>query len=359
MTRTTLPLSALALALVAAACSGGSSASPTTGADGAAPGDRCQTNRDYGTITFLTGFSYAASSGIVEIIAAEEQGYFDELCLDVEIQPSFAEANAALLASGQAQLASVGSISDVVGANVNAEAGVVAIAQYGNTAIEAIAVPADSGIETIADLKGKLMGVKGDIPASLQNLLAAEGAPRGSFDENILDSFDPVAGGFDLGIDALPVYINNEPYAMDAAGFEYRLFRPVDFDIASSFGLIITSDEFLADHPSIVEDFLAAAFRGYEFARANPDVAVGYSVKRLGGTDLAYLTEITEGPRWASEIGIIDETQPDGLDLGIPNEDLLRAEVELMVANGIYADMPDLATMVDAGPARAAYGQNP
>lgn len=337
----------LSIGLVAAACSGGDVAPDSA--------DRCEANTEFGSITYVTGFGYAASSGIVEIIAAQEEGYFEELCLTVEIQPSFTGANSGLLASGQAQLGSVGSISDVVGANVNADAGVVLVAQYGNTAIEAIAVPADSGITQISDIQGTLMGVKSDIPASLQNMLASEGAPRYTFDELLLDGFDPISGGFDLGIDALPVYVNNEPHSMDAAGFEYTLFRPIDFDIPSSFGMIITSESFLAEHPTIVEDFLRAAFKGYEFSVANPDAAVAHSVSYLGDTDLAYLTEVTEGPRWSTEIEIVTETKPDDLGFGVPNEDLLRSEVELMVANGIYEEMPDLSSMLDAGPARAAY----
>ena len=69
------------------------------------PQARCDANRDAGTITYLSGFDFAATASIVEVVIAEQAGYFDELCLDVELQPSFSTANYLIVASGEAQFA--------------------------------------------------------------------------------------------------------------------------------------------------------------------------------------------------------------------------------------------------------------
>src|SRR5688572_23125077 len=45
------------------------------------PADRCAANQEAGTITYLSSFDYAASASIVEVIVAEQKGYFDALCL--------------------------------------------------------------------------------------------------------------------------------------------------------------------------------------------------------------------------------------------------------------------------------------
>lgn len=344
----TLNCALLTAALLAAACGSDSDTAATDA-------DRCESNKAAGTITYVSGFEFAASSGIVDVISAKEEGYFDEVCLTVELRPSYAAANAALLASGQAQFGNVGTISDVLNANLNADADMVILAHYGNTAIEGIVVPADGDINVLADIQGKLVGVKGDIPASLQNMLAAGGAPRGTFDELLLESFDPIAGGFDLGIDALPVYTNNEPYQLDAAGFDYTLFRPLDFDIPSSFGYLVTSGSFLTEHPGVVEDFLRAAFKGYDFAMNNPDAAIAHSVSYLASSDAAYLTEVTEGPRWRTEVTLVAETKPADLGFGMINSELLGAEVQLMTDNAIFDSLPDWESMTEASVAAGLY----
>src|SRR5690606_36392700 len=57
------------------------------------PEARCAANREAGTITFLTGFDYAATASAIEMLVADEQGYFEDLCLDVEIKPCLSTSN--------------------------------------------------------------------------------------------------------------------------------------------------------------------------------------------------------------------------------------------------------------------------
>ncbi|HEX4984411.1 MAG TPA: hypothetical protein VFV63_22090, partial [Ilumatobacteraceae bacterium] len=41
------------------------------------PDERCEANRAAGTITYLSSFDFAAAASIVEVLVAEERGYFD------------------------------------------------------------------------------------------------------------------------------------------------------------------------------------------------------------------------------------------------------------------------------------------
>src|SRR5882757_4444490 len=67
----------LASALVAAACgSGGKPAMPPPGSSRLISSNRCAQNKAAGKITFLTSFDYAASVGILDVLAADEVGYF-------------------------------------------------------------------------------------------------------------------------------------------------------------------------------------------------------------------------------------------------------------------------------------------
>ena len=73
------------------------------------PPARCEANKAAGRITYLSGFDFSASASIVEVIVAEDKGYFDDMCLDVELKPSFSVANYTLVAANESQFASAGS----------------------------------------------------------------------------------------------------------------------------------------------------------------------------------------------------------------------------------------------------------
>jgi ABC-type nitrate/sulfonate/bicarbonate transport system substrate-binding protein len=354
----------IALALLAASCSDDEpdAATPSSG-DGADTTesasdeviDRCAANEAAGTITYLSSFDFAAAASILDVIVAEAEGYFEELCLDVEILPSFAPGNGALVASGSGQISSAGSFGELVNTNVQGEADLVAIAQYGKTAIETLIVPADSDIEELADLEGATVGIKGDLPYSLQTMIGLAGVDRASFDEPLLEGFDPVAH-LNLGIDALPVYKSNEPAQLDAAGVEYRQFDPLDFDVPASFAVFFTSESFLADHPTAVEDFLRAVFRGFEFAVANPEVAVGYSFERIdaAGNPFFFSNE-GEGFRWVTESTLVLATTPDGQGPGLLDVDRLGQEIELLTEVGVFDGLPDWRSMLAEGLADSLY----
>jgi ABC-type nitrate/sulfonate/bicarbonate transport system substrate-binding protein len=321
-------------------------ASTTAGGDADAPAgdvideERCEANQAAGTITYISSFDFAAAASILDVVVADAEGYFDELCLDVEILPGFAPANGALVAEGRAQMSAAGSFGELVNTNVQGEADLVAVAQYGKTAIEALIVPADSDVVELTDLPGTTVGIKGDLPYSIQTMLGRAGVERGTFDELILDGFDPVAH-LELGIDALPVYKSNEPAQLDAAGVEYRVFDPLDDDVPASFAVIFTSRSFLDDHPTAVQDFLRAAFRGFQFAVDDPETAVGYAFERIdaAGNPNFFSTE-GEGFRWVTESELVLSTTAEGEGPGLLDLDLLGAEIEALTEVGVFDEVP-------------------
>lgn len=351
----------VALALVSAACTD----DPTDDgeADGSGSGtddtelsfeDRCETNRAAGTITFLSAFDFAAAASILDVIVADAEGYYDELCLDVDIKPGFAPTGG-LVAAGQAQISSAGSFGEVVNTNVQGETDLVAIAHYGKTSIEELIVPADSSIEELSDLTGATVGIKGDLPYSLQAMLGHAGIERSSLTEPLLEGFDPVAH-LDLGIDALPVYKSNEPAILDAAGVDYRVFDPLEFDIPASFGVFFTSADFLDQHPGAVRDFLRASFRGFQFAVDDPEAAVGHAFERIdaAGNPLFFSSE-GEGFRWVTESDLVLDTTAAGEGPGLIDADRFGAEIELLTEVGVFDELPDWDAMYRSDVADGLY----
>jgi len=358
------------LGLIAAACGDDSEDSATEdttdgdtapddgeAAEGTPIGDeRCARNEDAGTITFVTGFDFAASAGIIDMIVADAEGYFDELCLDVDLQPGFAPSNAALVIEGQAQIGNAGGFAEMVANNEAGEGDLVAIMHWGRTAIEGMVIPADGTAEDFGDLCGATVGIKGDLPYSLQAAVALSGIERSCFDsEVLLDGFDPISH-LDLGIDALPVYKSNEPNILDNAGVEYTLLDPLDFDVPASFGITFTTQRFIDENPDVVGDIVLALAKANEFAKANVEESVDHAFELIEATgNQLFLAKEAEVFRWGVESELIRDLTPEGQGPGIPDEELLGAEIEAMTSAGVFDETPDFAAMIDASFAEAVY----
>lgn len=342
-----LPLVAV-LALVAAACSGDS-------ADDGVASARCEANRAAGPITFVTGFDFAASAGIIDAIVADAQGYFDELCIDFEVQPGFAPASSALVIEGQAQFGNSGSFGELVNNNVAGEGDLVALLHWGRTAIEAIVLPEGSQITDFSELCGSVVGIKGDLPYSLQTSVAMSGIDRGCFEEILLDGFDPIQH-LELGIDALPVYKSNEPNILSSAGVPFTMLDPLDLEVPSSFGINFTTQAMIDEHPDLVVDVVRALIKAQDFAAANPDKAVDNAFELIDAAgNPMYFAKEAERYRWSVESGLIADLAPAGTGRGIPDLDLLGAEIDALTQVGVFEEMPDWRSMVNADIAASVY----
>ncbi|MPY95439.1 MAG: hypothetical protein GEV08_20995 [Acidimicrobiia bacterium] len=344
---------ALCLALLAGACGddgGGAEDAedgPTT--SGAAttgfPDDRCQANRDAGQLVFVTSFDYSAAASIIDVVVAEEQGFFEDVCLDVALQAGFSTANVPLLAAGQAQVTSLGSFSEVAVANA-AGADIVAIAVEGKTSIEELLVEDGRGITELADLTGHRVGIKGAIPYSVRAMLAAAGVDESTLQQTEV-GFNPVVL-FETDIDALPVYKSNEPAQLDAAGYagRYTVFDPRDDEVPASFAVYATSRDFAEEHPSAVADFLRAALHGFAWAVEHPEEAVAATLER-SDPQLFFQPE-GEAFRWATESALVLDTTPDGEPVGAVDLELLEAEVAYLVELGVIEEgSVDVASSAD------------
>ncbi|MFM2182536.1 MAG: hypothetical protein RJB61_830 [Actinomycetota bacterium] len=321
------------------------------------PEARCAANRAAGPIVYLSGFDFAATASIVDVLVAQERGYYDELCLDVDIRPSFSVDNYPLVAANEAQFASAGSFSEMVdfaGAN---DAGFVALGVEGRTGIDALLVK--KGVaSTLDELEGATIGVKGAVTTSVRAMLAAAGLYEGDgYETVLLDGFDPLAHIAAPGIAGFPVYKSNEPARLRAAGVEFDIFDPSDYGIPGSFGVLYTNTTFLAEHPTAAQDFMRATLKGLRYAVDNPDDASAVAVEAINSGDNAlYLTPEGEAARWAVDAELLTERVTDSEPLGLPILGLLTAEVEDYAAVGLFGGTaPDIASMVDASVVAGVY----
>jgi len=358
---TTVRAAALAVAGLAATTLAGTAAGSTLASTppadstsaGSAPAidaERCAANRDAGTITYLTGFDFAAAASMVEVFVAADRGYFDDLCLDVEVRPSFSTANYPLVAGGEAQFASAGSFSEVLEFAHRNETELVAVTVDGRTPIDVLIVKPGTAA-TLADLDGATIGVKGTLQPSIAAMLATAGLREGDdYQTVLLDGFDPLAHLALDGIDAFPGYRSNEPGTLERAGEAFDLFDPADYDIPGSFGVTYTSRAFLDEHRTAVEDFARAALRGLADAIADPDAAVATAMALVtAGGNPNYLSEEGEHFRWTTDAATVSAGVTPERPLGVPIPELLEAEVAAYHDVGLFADgLPPVTDALDA-----------
>ena len=275
------------------------------------PEERCAANQEAGTITYLSSFDFAATASIVDVLVAESKGYYDDLCLDVELKPSFSVLNYPLIAANDAQFSSGGSFSEMVdfaGAN---DAGFVALAVEGRTGIDAL-ITKDDDITDLAQLEGETIGVKGAITPSVKAMLAQQGLIEGDDYETVLiEGFDPLVHIAIPDIVGFPGYKSNEPLQLEAAGVPFTLYDPSEFDIPGSFGIVYTNATFLDEHPTAAQDFMRATMRGLADAIADPEAAAAIALEAIDANgNTMFLSPEGEQARCAVESQLVD----DGVD---------------------------------------------
>ena len=323
------------------------------------PAERCAANRDAGTITYLSSYDFAASASIVDVLTADAKGYYDDLCLDVEIINSFSEANYPLIAADDAQFSSGGSFSEMVdfaGAN---DAGFVALAVEGRTGIDAL-ITKDGAVATLDDLKGTKIGVKGALTPSVRAMLAKQGLVEGTdYETVLLDGYDPLVHIEAPGIVGFPGFKSNEPKQLEAADIPFTLYDPSDFGIPGSFGVLYTNLTFLQEHPTAAQDFMRATMRGLQDAIADPQAAAQIAVDRINESGNAlFLSPDGEIARWGVESKLVAEGVSADKPLGLPLLDLLTEEVTTYAEVGLFGgNVPLIDTMVDAAPLQGIYDE--
>jgi ABC-type nitrate/sulfonate/bicarbonate transport system substrate-binding protein len=322
--------------------------------------ERCAANQEAGTITYLTGFDFAAAASMVDVFVAEEAGYFDELCLDVEVVASFSTANYPLIAANEAQFASGGSFSEVINFDAANDADLVAVVVEGRFPIDALILKPDTA-ETLDDLAGTTIGVKGAITPAVEAMLAGAGLVEGDgYATVLLDGFDPIAH---IAIDEIvgfPGYKSNEPGTLDRAGIDYDLFDPADYDVPGSFGVIYTSRQFLDEHPTAAQDFVRATMHGLADALDDPEAAAqsALDLAEAGGNP-SFLSLEGESFRWQTDAELLDQSYADGEPYGVPDLELLQAEIDAYDDVGLFTEeLPELTDIVDVDVAAAVYDEH-
>jgi NitT/TauT family transport system substrate-binding protein len=319
--------------------------------------ERCKANRAAGTIHYLSSFDFAAAASIVEVLVAKQKGYFEELCLDVDVIPSFSTENYPLIAANEAQFSSGGSFSEVIDFASRNEADFVALAVDGRTSIDALIVK-DGASSELADLKGKTIGVKGAISTPVAAMLKQAGLTEGEdYATVLLDGFDPKVHITIPEITGFPGWKSSEPNQLRTAGIPFELYDPTEYGVPGSFGVLYTNSSFLAHFPTAAEDFMRATIRGLSDALADPAAAAAIAVEMINANgNAAHLSPESESARWKVEADLIMNAGGSNLPIAAPDPHLLQREVETYADIGLFGGIaPDISRILNDTLLRGLY----
>lgn len=352
MTRRPLLLAApLALAALAlAGCAGSADTAPTGDSGSAVSAERCSLNKDAGDITYLSGYQWQASASILEVVAAKELGYFDDLCLNVSLEPGSGETsqNTQLLAAGTVQFTPL-SLQNLIQAQ-DAGVDVLGISSYSNEGLEVLLTMPD--ITKLTQLEGTILGHKGQLPPTVAAMLDEEGVDMSTI-EQVQVGYDPSV--LPRGqVTSLTGFISNEPNLLEAAGDEVTVWSPYDYGVPSSLGAMAVNPAFASEHPTAVEDFLRAILHAYAYCADNAEECVGYTAELSGdGYDAAHNQRI-----WETEAATVADTLPDGWSLGAIDTDNYAALGKMLVDYDLLenpATADDASSYIDTSFIEAIY----
>jgi NitT/TauT family transport system substrate-binding protein len=321
------------------------------------PDARCAANQAAGTIVYLSGNGYAASASIVDVLLAEERGYYDDMCLDVEIRPSFTSDNYSLVLVNDAQFASAGSFSELVDFAAENIPDYIVLAVEGRTGIDAL-ITKQGVVDDLDDLRGATLGVKGVLTPSVRALLSAAGLVEGDdFDVLELDGQSAAAHLQQPEVVGFTGYKNDEPFQLDEADLDYDMIDPSDEGIPGSFGVLYTNRQFSEQHPTAVQDFMRATMKGLADAIASPVAAARLAVRLSEtGNPEQVLHLPTERYRWRVEADLVAAGVTARLPLGVPDHGLLQRELEVYAAAGLFDGVvPVTDTLIEQSLVRDLY----
>lgn len=317
-----------------ASCGSGDDDGNTVAQGSAISEERCQKNKDAGKITYLSGYQFQASASILDYVAAEKLGYFDALCLDVQLNPGTGDVaqNTKLLASGQTSVAAI-SQQDVIQARANG-IDITGVSSYSDAGLDVLMTNED--ITELSQLNGKIVGHKGNMPASIRGMMVENGVDWDSI-RLVQQGYDPtVLPRRQQGLEALTAFASNEPNLLKEQGETVTVWQPADYGIPSSLGAMAVNPDFAEAHPEAVADLIRASLKAFDYCSQDDHVSecVGYAADLSG----AVYDKDHNSTIWKTEVQIVKDHPFDGMPVGSIDTSNIDATVDLLHEYDIVGD---------------------
>ena len=247
------------------------------------------------TLTKVTlPLGYIPNVQFAPLYVAIDKGFYQEAGLSVDLDYSMENDNAVLLANDTLQFAILSGEQVLLGRDKQLP--LVYVAAWYQQYPVGIVSKTSANISSIADLKGKKIGLPGLYGANYIGAIAMLDSAGLSESDVTLDSigYNQVEVLMADREDAVVVYVANEPVQLEAQGETITLLKASDaLDLVAN-GLV-TNEKTLNENPELVKAMIAATVKGIQYTIDNPDEAFEISkkyVENLASADQAVQKQV-------------------------------------------------------------------
>ena len=221
---------------------------------------------------------YIPNIQFAPLYVAIEKGFYSEKGLDVEIDYNMETDSVALLGAGELQFAIVSGEQVLLGRAQELPV-VYVMAWYQDYPI-GVASLAGAKIESPQDLRGVHIGIPGLYGASYIGFKALLNAGGLEEQDVFLDSigFTQVESLSNGVVDAVVVYVSNEPFKLAAEGYQVNTLASADYISLVANGLV-TSETVIENQPDLVSAMVEGTLKGIQFTIDHPKEAFTISEK--------------------------------------------------------------------------------
>ena len=279
--------------------------------------------------TVKVGLGYLPDVQFAPFYLAEVEGLYEAQGLEVEFQHGFASELYPLLSQGKLDFV-VADAEDVINLRSQDEEGAAfkyILALY-QTVPNALFSLEDSGIETLADLKGKTLGMPGMFGTSLTSLQAmmqAEGLSEDDFTVEQI-GFTQLEAVLSKRVDVAMGFINNEPVILAEQGIAINVIPAGETNPSPGNG-VISSDAVL-ENRDLVQSFVTATQNAMRMTIDKPELAFEAAK--------TYVENLTDDRMQVleSSIALYESEVTDELALGATTATAWEETLELMKSTG-------------------------
>ncbi|WP_420628847.1 ABC transporter substrate-binding protein [Candidatus Leptofilum sp.] len=277
------------------------------------------------------------SAQFAGVYIAQEQGFYAEENIELTIKPGgFGEDGVINVVdevmSGQAEFG-IWSGDSLLRASSEGQPvkAISAIFQINPTAYFSLA---ENNIETPADLAGKrIASANGNL--FLHSVLHSSGLTIDNIEIFPLESdMTPLLNG---EVDVWSGYLTEQVARLEAEGYELNVILAYDYGAFIYSDILFTTDNLVQENPDLVERFVRATMRGWEYALANPDEAVAATLKIDPSLDEASLER-----EMRASIPLIDAGQSA---LGLMDDTIWETTQSILIENELLEAPLDLTTL--------------
>jgi NitT/TauT family transport system substrate-binding protein len=280
---------------------------------------------------------YIPNVQFAPLYVAIEKGFYREAGLDVTIDYSMENDNTVLTATDELQFAVV-SGEQVLLARAQQMPVVYVMAWYQQYPVGIVA-KASSGINSLADLRGRKLGLPGLYGASYIGAVAMLDSAGLTESDLTLDSigYNQVEVLMTDKDDAVVIYTANEPNQLRALGAEIVEFKAADTMELVANG-IITNEKTLQENPALVSALVNATLKGIDYTLQHPEEAFEVSkkyVENLAQADQEVQMQVllSSAELWrADRLGYSDPIAWENMQRVLLQMGLLKSELDLNAA---------------------------